>query len=70
MQIAKLKILSSLIVRREILLELKPSEATCQNLMSALRGSVCVSAYYLLIIEICMMEIFFYTIIVIVKVHQ
>lgn len=38
--------------------------------MSALCGSVCVSAYYLLIIEICMMEIFFYTIIVIVKVHQ
>lgn len=26
--------------------------------MSALCGSVCVSAYYLLIIEICMMEIF------------
>lgn len=60
----------SLIVRRRVLLELKPFEATRQNLMSALCGSVCVLAYYLLIIEICMMEFFFYTIIVIVRIHQ
>lgn len=60
----------ALIVGTDILLQSKPSEATCQNSMSALCGSVCVSAYYLLIIELCMMEIFFYTIIVIVRVHQ
>lgn len=37
---------------------MKPFEATRRNLMSALCGSVCVLAYYLLIIEICMLEIF------------
>lgn len=37
---------------------MKPFEATRRYLMSALCGSVCVLAYYLLIIEICMMEIF------------
>lgn len=54
----RLKIYLLLIVRGDILLKMKPFEATRRNLMSALCGSVCVLAYYLLIIEICMMEIF------------
>lgn len=62
--------ISFLIVRRGVLLKLKPFEATRQILMSALCGSVCVLAYYLLIIEICIMETFFYTINVLVKIHQ
>lgn len=39
--------ISFLIVRRGVLLKLKPFEATRQILMSALRGAVCVLAYYL-----------------------
>lgn len=39
--------ISFLIVRRVVLLKLKPFKATRQILMSALCGSVCVLAYYL-----------------------
>lgn len=63
----RLKIYLLLIVRGDILLKMKPFEATRRNLMSALCGSVCVLAYYLLIIEFVWWRFFFYTTIVIVK---